>query len=256
MECRPWTDKSKDTPYIETRTGRGNGEEKAAVELSVATNGQNCRNDMGRVEGGKEVCEVKELDRDKSFKTGANGRDAHRPLKVQHCTLINICHSLSDNPHFTKNQQEELGHIGGLSADEMGQDNLARTNNVCTMLNKKRNELLPTIPSTVQPFTDSSGKPLRMSLPSLYTVCKENGIPFPPEYIQYESTIQTLLNLNHPYIEDPSRLMGDLKALNKIFTNVTLIIVHEQKGYMFVNDIDRIQFLRVTLGVPRFRVTI
>lgn len=256
MEWRPWTDKSKDTPFKHTQDGVGDGEERVAKELSVATNGQNCRNDLEHVEGGKEVCEVKKLDTDRSFKTGANGRDAHRPLKVRHCILIERLHKLSTDPSFTKDEQEELDSLGKLSADELGERNLQKMDATCLMLNKRRNELLPTIPSTVQPFTDSSGKPVPMSLPSLYTVCKENGIPFPPEYIQHEPTIRTLLDLDHPYIEDPSRLMGDLKSLNKIFTSVTLIIVHEQKGYMFVNDIHRIQFLRVTLGVPRFRVTI
>ena len=61
--------------------------------------------------------------------------------------------------------------------------------------------------------------------------------------------------MSHPYIDNPDNFKEDINSLvSKLFTNTKIIIVHEQKGYIILEDISRIKFLRITRGSPRFKV--
>jgi hypothetical protein len=61
--------------------------------------------------------------------------------------------------------------------------------------------------------------------------------------------------MEHVYIDEPQKLMEELDSLvGKLFTDLKLIIVHDQKGYLILTDISKIQFYRITRGNPRFKV--
>jgi hypothetical protein len=81
------------------------------------------------------------------------------------------------------------------------------------------------------------------------------GLDFPAEFTPYIETILNLQKMNHIYIDDPRKFREDLNALSsKLFTDIRLILVNNDKGYMILPDTSRIRFYRITRGNPRFQV--
>ena len=61
--------------------------------------------------------------------------------------------------------------------------------------------------------------------------------------------------MNNKYIQEPDLLNKDLDTLPVNFLkDVSLIIVDKHKGYMFIDDISKVKFLRITRGNPRFQI--
>jgi hypothetical protein len=254
MIWQPWTDKSNAIPFKSTTTGVGDGEEKVARELGATVLGQNSVFDMEPVLNGvKTPCDVKKLDTQNDFNTGVKGRNALRSIKQKHSHLLESLYTLSQSSFFTQEETAAMTWFSNVSPDEIAAEStLPKLNNVCFMLNATKKKILASLP-TVQPFTNPSG-PVSMPLDLYYTICERTGQTFPSEYAQFEEAIKILRILEHVYINEPQRFMEDLNSLTRIFSEITLIIVHEQKGYMFINDITKIKFYRITRGHPRFKI--
>jgi hypothetical protein len=72
-----------------------------------------------------------------------------------------------------------------------------------------------------------------------------------------ERRVRLLGYLAHDYIMDPGAFRAALGDLRDMFGGLTLIFVHEKKGYCVWNDtMGEIQFHRITRGCPRFRAVV
>ena len=254
MIWQPWTDKSNAISFKSSTTGVGDGEEKVARELGATVLGQNSAFDMEPVLNGvKTPCDVKKLDTQNDFNTGVKGRNALRSIKQKHSHLLESLYTLSQSSFFTQEETAAMTWFSDVSPDEIAAEStLPKLNNVCFMLNATKKKILASLP-TVQPFTNPSG-PVSMPLDLYYTICERTGQTFPSEYAKFEEAIKIFRILEHVYINEPQRFMEDLNSLTRIFSEITLIIVDEQKGYMFINDITKIKFYRITRGHPRFKI--
>jgi hypothetical protein len=254
MNWIPWSEKSNDIPFKSTITGVGDGEQKMERELNTPLLGQNSSYDMMPIlNGTKTKCDVKKLDLQNDFNTGKEGRDALRPSKLLHTILIDSLIVFQKSDLFTSEEKAKLVSLQDISPDEISVGTLKKMKDVCMMLNVKKKTLssgLPTIPFT----THGQTKDIPIDL--YYTICqKVEAFHFPSEFTSYIETIQILQKMDHIYIDEPSKFMEDLNALvGKLFTDIKLILVNKDKGYLILPDANRIRFYRITRGHPRFQV--
>lgn len=254
MNWIPWSEKSNDIPFKSTITGVGDGEQKMERELNTPLLGQNSSYDMMPIlNGTKTKCDVKKLDLQNDFNTGKEGRDVLRPSKLLHTILIDSLIVFQKSDLFTSEEKAKLVSLQDISPDEISVGTLKKMKDVCMMLNVKKKTLssgLPTIPFT----THGQTKDIPIDL--YYTICqKVEGFHFPSEFTSYIETIQILQKMDHIYIDEPSKFMEDLNAfVGKLFTDIKLILVNKDKGYLILPDANRIRFYRITRGHPRFQV--
>ena len=254
MNWIPWTDKSNGIPFKHTMPGIGDGEEKVAAELGTVVLGQNSPYDMMPVLNGVATkCDVKKLDKQNDFNTGVEGSNALRLLKMKHVTLLESIQALRESPLLTSQEKMTLNFFADTSPDELAVGTLRNLVETCKMLHGKWKEITGSLP-TVAPFQDAQG-PVSMPLDLYWIVCQRIGRPFPVEFASFESTLQILQLLDHIYIRNPLTLMEDLQGLvQRIFQGLTLILVDEKKGYMFLSNLNRVKFMRITRGHPRFQI--
>lgn len=250
MSWIPWTDKSSDIPFKSSKNGVGDGEEKVARELDTTTLGQNSSYDMKPVLNGVETkCDVKKLDTQNDFNTGKEGRDALRPIKSLHTTLLNSLNEFANSSLFTPTEQAELAWFHDVSPDELAVGTLDKLRKICMMLFTKKQRIrsaLPTISFTFNSQTHTT------PLDIYYSICQKLGMELPEEMTE---TLTLLRKMDHPYIDEPDRLMADLNSLvGHLFADITIIIVDSVNGYRILNDISKVQFYRITRGNPRFKI--
>jgi hypothetical protein len=198
-------------------------------------------------------CDVKKLDKQNDFNTGVEGSNALRLIKMKHVTLLESIQALRESPLLTSQEKMTLNFFADTSPDELAVGTLRNLIEACKILHGKWKELVASLP-TVTPFQDAQG-PVSMPLDLYWIVCQRIGRPFPVQFASFESTLQILQLLDHIYIRNPLALMEDLQGLvQKIFQGLTLILVDEKKGYMFLSDLNRVKFMRITRGHPRFQI--
>jgi len=253
MNYSPWTDKSKDIPFKSTIIGVGDGEQKMERELETPILGQNSPYDMMPLLNGiKTKSDVKKLDKQNDFNTGKEGRDILRDSKLLHTILIGSLNDFVKSTLFTTEEKTKLVVLQDISPDELAVGTLRKINDVCIMLHLKKQSLLSSLPTI--PFS-FHGQTKDIPIDIYYNICQKMELDFPTEFTSYIETILILQKMDHLYINKPERLMEDLHSLvGKLFTDITLIIVHEEKGYLILDNIERIKFYRITRGNPRFQV--
>jgi hypothetical protein len=255
MNWISWSDKSKDIPFKSTITGVGDGEQKMEKELNTRLLGQNSSYDMMPIVNGINIkCDIKKLDAKNDFNTGKEGRDALRPIKLLHTTLIDSINVFEKSNLFTSEEKAKLISCKDISPDELAVGTLKKIKEVCIMLSLKKKTLrngLPMISFTI------NGQTKDIPIDIYYNICQKlEDLEFPSELTPYIETILILQKMDHYYINEPEKFIYDLDSLvNKLFTDIKLIIVHEQKGYLLLENIERIKFYRITRGNPRFQVT-
>jgi len=244
-----WTDKSKKIFFKSDKNGIGDGEEKVACELGVKIQGQNSHYDlMVNFNGIYKECDVKKLDVQNDFNTGKKGRDFIRNIKTKHILLLEAFILFSKSNLFTEDERNILNVTEDISPDELSVGTILKLHNMCIMVNSKMNNMSSSIPK-IKPFENCKSMPLNI----YYLICKKINIDFPKEYEAYIDVIHILNHMEHEYIFEPDKFMDDLNNLTEMFNDTTLIIVDDKKGYAFINK-NKIKFLRVTRGNPRFKV--
>jgi hypothetical protein len=255
----PWTDKSKDVAYKSSIVGIGHGEYRVAAEFGTTPLGQNSPYDMDiTIDGISMKADVKQLDK-KTFNTGVEGRNYLRPIKNNINNLLELLPKIVATLDFTNEQKKEFNALqkDGVSPDEFSAGSVKALRIVCTILNNKQKELramLPIVKPLVDPYTSST---IEMTVESYHKLFTDLNFPFPEELKPYNNHLHILSVLNHPYINDPTKLDKDLQSLVGIFHDVVLIFVDEEKGYYILKEIEgNIKFERITRGHPRFRACI
>lgn len=253
MNWIAWSEKSNDVSFKSTIVGVGDGEQKVSKELDTPILGQNNPYDMLlMLEGVLTKCDVKKLDTQNDFNTGKEGRDMLRPMKSHHIDLLDSISTFVKSDIFTSTDKDDLLCFHDVSPDELSVGTLKKLKNICEMLSLKKQKLRSTLPTV--PFT-IHGQTKEMPLDLFFNISKKLELDFPPEFSSYMEVIFILQKMENVYIDEPQKLMEDLNSLvGKLFTDLKLIIVHEQKGYLILTDISKIQFYRITRGNPRFKV--
>ena len=249
----PWSEKSKNTPFKSSIIGVGDGEQKVSIELNTPIFGQNSPIDMMPILNGIETkCDVKKLDTQNDFNTGREGRDVLRPIKMLHTTFLDSLNMFVKSDLFTPEEKAKLEDIKDVSPDELAKGTLLKLNEICVMLHLKKKILHSTIPHV--PFT-ANGQTKDIPLDLYYSLYKKLGFDFPTVFSSHIDTILILQKMDHIYIDEPSKFMEDLHALpSKLFADIRIILVNNDKGYMILPDASRIRFYRITKGNPRFQV--
>ena len=256
MTWIPWTGKSEHVSFVSDKKGVGDGEDKVAHELNTAILGQNSSYDMKYAIGGIEYeCDVKKLDKDGSFNTGVKGRNALRPFKHEIENLFTIFVNIRESKFLSQDEKDKLIEFEDVSPDELCLSNLKKLYEICSMLHTKYNMLFSSIPN-LKPFIDKTGTIIEMSLYQYYKICGILQQNFPSEFDAHKDTLIILQDLSHEYISNPTKLKDSLNGLVSIFTGQKLIFVHEKKGYYICNELENIEFQRITKGNPRFCVSV
>jgi len=259
LSYQPWTEKSRDIPFQSHNKGKGigDGEDKVAAELNTTPLGQNSDYDMKiNIEGVIFDCDVKKLDIN-TFNTGVNGRNALRPIKTKITSLLDLFRIIMNSPLITQEVKILLQNFENVSPDELCVSNRDKLYEICTILNKTRENIIKTLPE-ISPFikNDGSNFIVEMNLFKYYKICLESEMDFPVEYEDFRHSLILLNDISHEYIINPDKLKESLNNLVKIFSDVKLIFVDEKKGYCIFDNISKIKFERITRGHPRFRVMI
>lgn len=257
MQWIPWTDKTNAIPFKSSVDGVGDGEHKVAYELSAnGPMGQNSTYDIQLLKDGVIVrYDVKKLDKG-TFNTGVGGKNAIRRYNVAHIKLLESFEILSKTETLSEEECNTVRTLSKINPDELSEGSLSKLNNACAMLNKKRNDIIADIPHVKKCF--DTPNPISIRMDKYCSMYEQIHDTFPEEYSEYETRIQFIKNTCHPYIVEPRRFMDDLHGLvNMLFDQVKIIIVDAKMGFMIVDDISKIRFLRITRGGhPRFKVII
>jgi hypothetical protein len=248
-----WTDKSKDISFKTNIKGVGDGEQKVACELNTNILGQNSDFDMKVIiEGIEYKCDVKKLD-NYTFNTGVKGRNALRPIKTKITDLLNSFRKILFSNILTQEEITILQNFEEVSPDELCVSNIQKLNKILYLLNKKRQELILTLPN-IQPFIKKDGCIVEMNLLEYYNICLILNQDVPEEFNKYKNILILLNDISHEYIINPNDLYNSLNSLVSIFSGLKLIFVDEKKGYCILDNISNIKFERITRGHPRFRL--
>ena len=244
---KQWTKKSDDIAFKSCKNGVGDGEEKVAHELESIVLGQNSTYDLN-IDGIK--YEVKKLDKQNDFNTAKNGRSVLRPILKDIDGLLDSLHELGS----LKDYKELLKPFKNVYSDELAAGTIRKLLSVVEILHAKRIKLLESIPTELF-YQKEDDKPLSIRLDLYFRICKETKQDFSKKYVSLEPIMEIIQLMNNKYIQEPDLFTKDLDTLPvNFFKDVVLIIVDKHKGYMFIDDISKVKFLRITRGNPRFQI--
>tara|TARA_Y100000816_G_scaffold283722_1_gene260930 strand:+ start:641 stop:1441 length:801 start_codon:yes stop_codon:yes gene_type:complete len=213
-----WSDKSKDIPFISTQKCIGNGEEKLAKELDISTplGGQNSTIDLIHPDMGN--ISVKDMTND-DCTLGTEGCNDMRKIFR---TIINlfVCWIL-------KYRSE------------------------CELANKFYNEINKKYGSSRTTIIDGIDR-LELSktnlqkLNELFNTLKKHKSEKEYDSLKSEYINDIMNSLGNKYLQE---ILND--CVRKEATTMTLIIVHEKKGWLIVKNINKLSCPRITRGAPR-----
>ena len=217
-EYHEWSDKSKDIPFESSQNGCGKGEKKLAKELDISTplGGQNSTVDLIHPVMGN--ISVKDMTND-DCTLGTEGCNDMRKIfriivNLFVCWIIKYKSECELAKQFYNDINKKYGSARTTIIN--GIDRLELSNINLQKLNELLNELKK----------HKSEK-------------------------KYES-------LESEYINDIVNSLGDKslqdmldECVRKEATTMKLAIVHKNKGWLFVNDINRLSCPRITWGAPR-----
>ena len=252
-EWKDWSEEVKKIPFKSTIRGVGDGEQRMALELATPLLGQNSPYDMMPVLNGiLTKCDVKKLDKQNDFNTGKDGRDVLRNCRSRLTELFDSIKDFQNSTLFTSDEKTKIEYFKEQSPDEIAVGTLLKLEELLKILHSKKIHLLAVLPTVP---VSACGQTTDMRIEDYYTFCQNYKRDFPSEFTSYIETIKILHKMDHEYINNPGRLMEELHSLvGKLFTDIKPIIVHEEKGYFILDNIDRIKFYRITRGHPRFKV--
>tara|TARA_A100001011_G_C14310891_1_gene845527 strand:+ start:347 stop:1036 length:690 start_codon:yes stop_codon:yes gene_type:complete len=217
-EFNSWTDKSKDVPFKSSQKCVGNGENKLAKELDILTplGGQNSTVDLVHPNMGNSS--VKDMTNDDC----TLGTEGCSDLRKIFRTIVNLF----------------------VCWIEKYKSKCELANKFYNDINKKYGSSRITIISGIDRFELSKANLQKLN--QLFNELKKHKLEK-----EYES-------LDSEYINDIVNSLGDKslqdmlnECVRKEASRMTLIIVHEKKGWLIVKDKNKLSCPRITRGAPR-----
>ena len=214
---------------------------RIAFISGVSPKGQNVPYDFDIPNYGK--YEVKQLDKG-TLNTGCKGRRALRPVlrKIEDILL------LGDVPI----------KLPKINLDEISEGNVKNINRYLRELNKHKKSLYDelSVHKMYDPVTGASKVCNSLEFYKALSVTRSPDEVIEIMGLESYTIAKKIVYLSHPYIDSPEQMTIDLNNLAaKIFTDLHLIFVEEQKGYYIMkNPAPNLEFVRITRGTPRFKV--
>lgn len=216
-----WTTSSLNIPFKSASKCVGNGENKLANELQITTSlgGQNSIVDLHHQELGN--ISVKDMTND-DCTLGTEGSQRMREVFMKILYPLPIwCEKYKDTCQYA--------------------------NNICDKLNQSYGQSRISILKGIE-RSELSGT----NFAELNKIIQD---------IQKQQNNTDITSLQSEYIIDICKHLHNETLIEKIntcvrkeATNMTLIIVHEKKGWMIIKDLTRITCPRITRGAPRIHI--
>ena len=269
-EWNPWTIKSESTAFKSSETAVGDGEQKLGVEFGVTPLGQNVSYDL-EVLG--EKWEVKKLDSDNSFRLGVEVSSSYR--QIIDCVtrileqIIALEESLIDSPlgnlvkdciNKIKSQSGQTSTllIDGLRKNEVSASNLDKANEIIEDLKN----LIVSDNKEINLHSSHDGEKRGYDLSTAFHKLALEPIPTYEKLnlLGGDSDFYNGLLITNA-IKSDIALFNDISLRDKlddlvreIFTDIKLVLVHEDKGYKPITDMSKIYCNRITSGNPRCKI--
>ncbi len=249
-----WTEKSKLIEFKCNKSGIGDGEYKIEKELNVKINGQNSCYDVDIIINNiKYKCDIKKLDHN-TFNVGIIGKSKIQLIKHNLHNLFVCCYNIYNNSEllFSKEDREKILYITKINLDEICTSNIEKIKEVIKILNKKQKEIYETI-DTYTIYDILTGEKNEVHKFVLYKLCSVLNKKIDMILSSCIKQIKLFENFDNTYIYNVNLFDNDLNNIKQIFINYILIFVDKVKGfYILQNPIDKIEFIRITRGSPRF----
>ncbi len=264
----PWTVKSVNIPFETTENAIGSGERKLGVEFDVEPFGQNFGYDL-EVNG--EKWEVKKLDSDNSFRLGVEVTTHYTPIISNVIRilekLISIKNEIIDSEigQLIRVCISEIESINGRSStllldglrkNEVSAANLDKANEIIEEL---KGVLLKDGTMSLYSSIDGSKKDYDILNAFKKIIIEEISIEEKIKLIGdrdiYNRLLVTNLILDDIIIFETISLREKLNLIiRSVFQIVKLILVHENKGYKPIANLENIYCNRITSGSPRCKL--
>jgi len=264
-----WTEKSSNTSFKSTEIAVGDGEQKLGAEYNKTPLGQNVSYDLDIL---GEQWEVKKLDSDNSFRLGVEVSSSYRQI-IDSVTrileriialeqsLINstIGNTIKDCIKKIKTQSGRTSTllIDGLRKNEVSASNLDKANEIIetlkklTMTEKKEINLYSSYDGTKRDYDLLTA----FHKLSLEPISIEKKLAIVGNSDIYNCLLLTNAIGNDFVLFNNISLREKLNELVRgVFTDIKLVLVHKEKGYKPITDLQKIYCNRITSGNPRCKI--
>ncbi len=265
-----WTKKSIKTPFETTEQAIGDGEQKLGAEFGEKPLGQNISYDLNIL---GEKWEVKKLDSDNSFRLGVEVSSSYRQI-IDSTTrileqIINMETILVDSKTSdiikdciarikSKSGRTNTLLINGLRKNEVSSANLEKANAIIETVKK----LIVTKKKQISLFSSYDGSLIKYDLLTSYNKLLFENIPITEKVkiLDCDLNFYSKLQLTS-YIGKDILIFKNVSLKEKlnqlvrsIFTDIKLVLVHKDKGYKPITDLNKIYCNRITSGNPRCKI--
>lgn len=272
-EWNSWTIKSEEIPFKSKEGGIGDGENKLGIEYGVKPLGQNTTYDLD-IDLYNEKWEVKKLDSDNSFRMGIGINSSYR--EVINCVLKIVEHLLvieksligsgteliKDIKACIKKVKSISGRtttylIDGLRKNEVSASNLEKANFIIEVIKKyiikdeKKVSMYSSFDGSKQEYSSfvAFNKLRYEAIPLEHKLSLLGGSDF------YNRLLITNIIGSDIDIFRDSTLKEVLNSLVRdSFSSIKLVLVHEEKGYKPITNLESIYCNRITSGNPRCKI--
>ena len=236
-----------------TASGIGPGEDRCAFTFETSLLGSNSPFDMTLTIHNVRypMAEVKQLD-GIEFAMHKLVAKKLRPIQANIASFVSRIPDLQERirNHIT----EDLADLTGLEdliQDEVSSGNIKILVNSFKILNRLIIRLQKE--QTMFHTVDSFGKSITVN--SSHYLRKLRADHYSSEFIettmttsQYEIARLLVDYLDHPFIDNPDKMMGDLNSLTEVFKDLLMIFVTEEGYYIMTDPYTKIVFSRITRG--------
>jgi hypothetical protein len=263
-----WTVKSVNTLFETTENAIGSGERKLGVEFDVVPFGQNFGYDL-EVNG--ERWEVKKLDSDNSFRLGVEVTTHYTPIISNVIRILEKLTSIQNeiidseigqllqvciNKIESTSGRSNTLLLDGLRKNEVSEANLDKADDIIEEL---KGILLKHGSMSLYSSIDGSKKDYDILNAFKKIIIEEISIEEKIKLIGdrdiYNRLLVTNLILDDIIIFENISLREKLNLIiRSVFQIVKLVLVHEEKGYMPITNLESIYCNRITSGSPRCKL--
>lgn len=267
----PWTNKSNSVGFKSTEIAVGDGEQKLGAEYDTIPLGQNVSYDLDIL---GEKWEVKKLDSDNSFRLGVEVSSSYRIIidsvtrileeviyleefLIDSITTKNIKKCILDIK--SKSGRSSTLLIEGLRKNEVSSSNLDKANDIIETLKK----LTVSENKNVNLFSSFNGTINEYDILTAFNKLEYENISLENKLnkldcdLEYYSKLQLTSRIkNDISVFKNISLKQKLNELvRSIFTDIKLVLVHEENGYKPITDLNLIYCNRITSGNPRCKLS-
>lgn len=265
-----WTNKSKEVSFKSTEQAVGDGEHKLGAEYDVKPQGQNVSYDLDIL---GEKWEVKKLDSDNSFRLGVEVSSNYRQVidcvtrileQVLNLETILVNSTVSNqieqciNDIKTSSGRSTTLLIEGLTKNEVSSSNLDKANKIIEILKK----LIITENKKVVLYSSFNGSIKTYDVLTAFNKLEFENISIEDKLnklncnLEFYSRLQLTATIKNDILvfkDEPLKEKLN-KLVRSVFTDIKLVLVHEQNGYKPITDMNLIYCNRITSGNPRCKL--